>query len=232
MLNRTVFNKSTKVFPCISLNWRLKTTFLRKLLRPFIIMPPLPDSQGRSVDVAPFPESFGKMERVRFLNNGRPEYDRIKDEDIRADMVVFCTGYQQEFPFLDSASSYPTAADADVRGVWFSSDPSVDFVGFMRPSFGAIPPLAELQAQLWVLQLVAPRRIPRPLLPPDEHHYRLLHPKGSRISYGVDHESYAYQLALDMDTAPGFLEVLRLGWHRRQPWCWWRLPAMWHSAPI
>jgi len=31
----------------------------------------------------------------------------------------------------------------------------------------------------------------------------------------VDHESYAYQLALDMGSAPGFWEVLKLGWNYR-----------------
>lgn len=53
--------------------------------------------------------------------------------------------------------------------------------------------------------------MPRPLDPKDEEHYRLRHPAESRVKYGVDHESYVYQLGLDMDSAMGVMEVLRRG---------------------
>lgn len=140
----------------------------------------------------------------------------MKDANVKPDIVVFCTGYKQVFPFLDNAANksakpYHTAAEANVRDIWHRDDPTVAFLGFIRPSLGAIPPLSEMQAQLWVLHLVSPQRIPRPLTPDDEPHYRLLHPPESRVQYGVDHESYAYQLALDMDSAPGALEVVGLG---------------------
>jgi dimethylaniline monooxygenase (N-oxide forming) len=174
------------------------------------------DTRGRAIDLAPWPEHIDDDGVVHFTNNGRPEWERMKDEKIKPDIVVFCTGYRQEFPFFnqvnfdepESSRPYLTASDADVRNIWASGDPTVGFIGFVRPSLGAIPPLAEFQAQLWILKLVAPERIPRPLLPRDEPHYRLHHPKGSRIHYGVDHESYAYQLALDMGSAPGILEIL------------------------
>ena len=44
-----------------------------------------------------------------------------------------------------------------------------------------------------------------------EDHYRLHHVPTSRIQYGVDHESYVYQLALDMGTAPTFSEIMAMG---------------------
>jgi dimethylaniline monooxygenase (N-oxide forming) len=160
----------------------------------------------------------------------------MKDADIKPDIVVFCTGYKQVFPFLHNASSspeskgakkpYPTAAEANVRDIWRRDDPTVAFIGFVRPSLGAIPPLSEMQAQLWVLHLASPSRIPRPLAPDDEPHYRLLHPPGSRVQYGVDHETYAYQLALDMDSAPGALEVVGLGLVAGGNRAW-RLPLTW-----
>jgi dimethylaniline monooxygenase (N-oxide forming) len=68
---------------------------------------------------------------------------------------------------------------------------------------GAIPPLAELQAQLWILALLD--RLPHPLVP--ETNYRLHVSPNSRIQYGVDHESYAYQLAVDMESVPSFTQV-------------------------
>lgn len=64
-----------------------------------------------------------------------------------------------------------------------------------------------MQAQLWVLNLV--QRLPVPLK--FENHYRLHTPPTCRIQYGVDHESYAYQLALDMGTAPSFSEMVAMG---------------------
>jgi dimethylaniline monooxygenase (N-oxide forming) len=79
---------------------------------------------------------------------------------------------------------------------------------------GAIPPLAELQAQLWIISLL--NRLPNPLQPEDN--YRLHVSSNSRIQYGVDHESYAYQLAVDMGSAPSFTQVLVRGWKITLVW--------------
>lgn len=146
--------------------------------------------------------------------------------------MVFCTGYRQEFPFLNtvinssSSKPYPTASDADVRDIWKRDDPTVAFIGFLRPSLGAIPPISEMQTQLWVLNLVAPHRIHRPLLPQEEPHYRLITSKTARIQYGIDHESYVYQLALDMESAPSLTEVLKLCLQQKNNHRW-RLPLTW-----
>jgi len=156
---------------------------------------------------------------------------RMKDEKVKPDVVVLCTGYRQEFPFLvlpmgNTGRSYPTPMNADVRNIWKRDDPSIGFIGFVRPSLGAIPPISEMQAQLWILNLVAPQYIPRQLLPHDEQHYKLNPPKNARVRYGVDHESYIYQLALDMDSAPGALEVVQIGWTQGSK-DWWKLPLVW-----
>lgn len=59
-------------------------------------------------------------------------------------------------------------------------------------------------------------RLPAPLKPED--HYKLHPSPSSRIQYGVDHESYAYQLALDMGSAPSFTDVAAKGW--KLAMCW------------
>lgn len=104
------------------------------------------------------------------------------------------------------------------------------------PHPGAIPPLAELQAQLFVSRLVehhlskktldeeepATPLVPlefkrsRDALEPYELDYAL-HPRGGYDFFtqklGVDHEGLAYQLALDMGAAPKATHVLRKhGW--------------------
>lgn len=86
---------------------------------------------------------------------------------------------------------------------------------------GAIPPLAELQAQLWISRFVehhrgSPRQRSPDALAPYEMDF-WLRPRGGydfyRDKHGVDHESYAYQLALDMGAAPTATHVLRRhGW--------------------
>jgi dimethylaniline monooxygenase (N-oxide forming) len=72
---------------------------------------------------------------------------------------------------------------------------------------GAIPPLAEFQAQLWILAIH--NLLPHSLVPND--HYKLHVSNEDRIQYGVDHENYAYQLALDMESAPSFSYMLTCG---------------------
>jgi dimethylaniline monooxygenase (N-oxide forming) len=89
------------------------------------------------------------------------------------------------------------------------------------PLPGAIPPLAELQAQLWILRLLQhqfPSNMPlhrdANAVRPYEMDYKL-HARAGYDLYatkrGVDHESYAYQLALDMGSAPTLTYVLGKG---------------------
>lgn len=185
-------------------------------LRSALVQTPIPDTHGRRVDLAPWPKAIDSNGVVEFINNGRQEYTRLQGQKIRPDIIVLCTGYRQSFPFLNTTENktpelrYPTPDNANVRHIWKRDDPSVGFIGFVRPSLGAIPPLAELQAQLWVTNLLAPHNIPRPLVPEDEGHYKLRSMPGARITYGVDHESYAYQLALDMGSAPGLWDIIQL----------------------
>jgi len=129
-----------------------------------------------------------------------------------------------------SATSYATPDSVDTRSIWHSSDPTVGFIGFERPSFGAIPPLAELQAQLWVVRVVQPSALPTlDFDPADEAHYKLKQSTSYRIQYGVDHERYAYQLALDMGAAPSVTEVLRRGreYNNGRNGAWYKLPLVW-----
>ncbi|TWU73003.1 hypothetical protein ED733_004772 [Metarhizium rileyi] len=232
--SKIFFNKSMKVCPYISEPYRPRVpgpALWLYALRSFFVQTPIPDTQGRRVDVAPFPLRFDKKGAVQFVDNGRPEYDRIREQRIQPDMVVLCTGYKQSFPFLDSSDDghhapYPTPDSAHVRQVWKRDDPTVGFIGFIRPSLGAIPPLAEMQTQLWITNLLSPQSIPRPLLPEDQHHYRLRPPPGARVNYGVDHESYAYQLALDLGSAPGLFDIIRLiSWKKAV--MSWKLVLLW-----
>lgn len=181
-------------------------------LRSYISQVPIVPTSNRVIDLAPFPKSFSTLGAVEFLDNGRPEAEIMRAKTVTPDIVILATGYTQSFPFLPS--SYGVPSTADIRMIWKSGQEDVAFIGYLRPAFGAIPPLAELQAQLWTLNLLG--RLPAPLTPED--HYRLHHPPTSRVKYGVDYESYAYQLACDMGSAPCFTEILGMGWKMTATW--------------
>ena len=228
------FNKSMKICPYISLPYRPSIPGRRLwlyALRSAIVQTPVPDTDGRHVDLAPWPKEIDQQGTVHFIDNQRPEFSRLEREKIKPDIIILCTGYKQDFSFLqstrtNSVKAYPTPSHADVRGIWSNDEPTVGYIGFARPSLGAIPPLAEMQAQLWILNLLAPEKLSHPLRAIDEEHCRLKLPSDSRITYGVDHESYTYQLALDMNSAIGLWDILALA-GKKDLRDGWRLLVVW-----
>ncbi|KAN0063764.1 hypothetical protein ACQY0O_003814 [Thecaphora frezii] len=195
----TFLNKSSKAMPYINRGWKNRPWIFEKFasyLDPPTVLPEEP-----SVDLAPFPSHVTADGKVVFRRNGRKEDLRMRSRTVRSDVVVYATGYKQDFAFL--SDDYPVPATVRCRDVFDPSDPSVAFIGFVRPGVGAIPPIAEMQAQLWTLVLrnkVAP--------PTSTPHYYLLVKESARIKYGVDYSSYVSQLARDMGTAPGLRQLL------------------------
>ncbi|CAG2010567.1 unnamed protein product [Fusarium graminearum] len=189
------FNKSMKVCPYLSLPYR-PTQAGPKLwlyvLRSAFVQTPIPDTHGKQVDLAPLPKIINKDGTVEFIVTEDPS---LSDSSIKSfDLIwlFFALATNNLFPSFES----------------YSNSNRNTLHRFMRPSLGAISPLAEMQAQLWVLNLVSPHKVAN-LKAEDEHHYRLYTKSTDRVTYGVDHESYAYQLALDMNSAPDFTDILR-----------------------
>ncbi|GAA6013204.1 hypothetical protein JCM11491_005214 [Sporobolomyces phaffii] len=173
------------------------------------------------VEMAPFP--------TRVDDTGRFEFDwdqcekrggswkkvraRLESRSIEPDHVIFATGYRQEF---DSwlAPSYPRPWDCTVRDVVAPSDPTVAYLGFVRPGVGAIPPIAEQQA-MWITALwnKPNSKLAKNGLPADRPSYYLLSKDDARIKYGVDHSTYQSTLANDFGGSPSLLELVRVhGW--------------------
>ncbi|KAK8026089.1 hypothetical protein PG990_003912 [Apiospora arundinis] len=247
--------KSVRAMPYIAPAWRQNTAWQR--LRAFFCQMPLEDVGDKRIQVAPWPARVNPDGTWVFPDDtGRPEYAEVRDvADYRPTVVVCCTGYDREFPFLDDGFE-PTQDQADVRGIYCADDVTVGYIGFVRPNLGAIPPLAEMQAQLWVHRLMQwahtqhqhrreeeedddgsgpagentieqsqiqtqTQQQRRALfshdpnaVPPHDISYQL-RPRGAhdlaRHKGGVDHESYAYQLALDLGAAPTFTFMARQG---------------------
>ncbi|KAL6898981.1 hypothetical protein GGI43DRAFT_428109 [Trichoderma evansii] len=228
--SRVFFNKAwQRISNHVSTPWRPTKWPLATRIRRFFFNTDIPPV-SRIIEVAPIPSHISKDGVAHFPHNGRPESDRINETVVKPDVVIFATGYHSSFPFLntsDHASDkpYPIAWHADVRQIWNSNEPTVGFIGFVRPGFGAIPPLAEMQSMLFTMNLI--NRIPKPLNPDDEWHYRIIHPPDARVFYGVEHDSYAYQLAKDIGAAPTFTEVLKLAFRTKNGW---RLPYVWAAG--
>ncbi|PON30374.1 hypothetical protein TGAM01_v200814 [Trichoderma gamsii] len=228
--SRVFFNKAwQRISNHVSAPWRPSKWPLATRIRRFFFNTDIPPV-SRIIEVAPTPSHISKDGTAHFPLNGRPESVRINETVVKPDVVVFATGYLSSFPFLNefehaNDKPYPTAWHADVRQIWNSNEPTVGFIGFIRPGFGAIPPLAEMQSMLFTMSLM--NRIPKPLHPDDEWHYRIIHPPDARVFYGVEHDSYAYQLAKDIDAAPTFTEVLKLAFRTKNGW---RLPYVWAAG--
>ena len=195
----TFLNKSSKAMPYINRGWKNRSSWLERITR--YLDPPTVKPEEVSVDLAPFPARVREDGTVEFVRNGRKEDLRMRNRTVKPDVVVYATGYTQQFDFL--SKEYPVPATVRCRDVFDPEDPTVAFIGFVRPGVGAIPPIAEMQAQLWTL--VLREQIPAPLSTP---HYYLLVKENARIKYGVDYSSYVSTLARDMGTAPPLGQLL------------------------
>jgi dimethylaniline monooxygenase (N-oxide forming) len=79
------------------------------------------------------------------------------EEDV--DIVVLSTGYRPDFAFLPEAiRSQPLTEH--FKSVFYNSDPTLAFAGFVRPVFGSIPIITEVQCR-WIAQVFSGRhRLP------------------------------------------------------------------------
>lgn len=193
-------NKSAKAMPYLNRGYKKRHWLAESFAR--YLDPPDYSEDETHIDLAPFPHHLRADGVVEFTRNGRKEDLRMRGKNFKPDVAIYATGYRQSFPCL--AEDYPLPNQADVRDLFSSSDPSVAFLGFVRPGVGGIPPIAELQSQLWTLILA--KRIG---IPATEPHYRLLQAPGARITYGVDHSAYSSQLARDMKADPALLPLAR-----------------------
>lgn len=76
-----------------------------------------------------------------------------------ADVLIFATGYEMSFPFLDRSVIDPAGNRVGLyKHVAHPDQPGLYFIGLIQP-LGAIMPLAELQAQ-WVARLIEGAPLP------------------------------------------------------------------------
>ncbi|KAJ0107789.1 hypothetical protein J7T55_000051 [Diaporthe amygdali] len=217
--------KSDRAMPYISEQYRSKSRLNR--WRTWLLNMELRPTGGKKIDLAPWPTHVDGEGVVHFERNERPESEKMRREKgIKPDIVIFATGYKQSFPFVPNAEAYPSLDASVTRGIFRDIDDGIAYIGFVRPAFGAIPPLAELQAQHWIYHLITSSKyrtyLSPSFKPPQRSHdaveqYEMSYKLNCRdkdhdvavTKRGVDQESYAYQLALDMGSAPTWIHILR-----------------------
>ena len=133
-----------------------------------------------------------------------------------ADVIVMCTGYRQQFPFLaPRGTQLSCGANEDALPSWHHIidplEPRMAFIGFVRPNVGAIPPIAEMQVMWWLRVLAGDVR--RPLGTPS---YHVL---GRKYAYGVDYGNYMFRLAEEMGARPCLGAMLRRSWRTCFAFC-------------
>lgn len=195
-------NKSHRAMPYLNRPHKKIHPFL-KLIGNEYIDPPEDAKSDRYVDTCTFPESIDETGRVIFHPRpDRKDWQRLKNKVVRPTMIVYCTGYKQDFTWMDRA--LPRANEANVRNIIKAGRPDIGFIGFVRPGVGAIPPIAEQQAMWWTALILGRMAEPR-----HPGHYKLLTRTNARIEYGVDYSTYMAVLAHDFGGAPGLLELWR-----------------------
>lgn len=149
------------------------------------------------MDALAKPQVELKPEIESFTNNGVVLSD---GSHIKADKVIFCSGFKVKFPFLPIAHEKWDWRKL-YKKIFYPDLPNIGFVGFARPNIGAMPPVTELQARYFAA--VASDRVQLPehsqmelIIAQDAHKAAKLKPLVvERVTGIVSFVPFMYELA-------------------------------------
>ena len=173
-----------------------------------------------------FNEQFGTKsdDFVRAIATGRcrrapaiarfdgPRVVFVDDSVFTPDLVIFCTGFETRMPYLDATVA---AAPRFLHTFNPEIGPGMGFIGFLRPAFGAIPPLAELQARWFARLQSGCSTLPAPAEMRQSidywtqfraHFFRAV--KG-RLDHLVEHTPFCDELAARIGCKPTWRDIRR-----------------------
>jgi dimethylaniline monooxygenase (N-oxide forming) len=175
----------------------------------------------------------GRIVPKRDIGSCRGTTVRFSDESSAdVDCVVTCSGYRVSFPFFDESATPGTDPRNWFKYIFYQDDPSLAFVGFVRPTFGSIPGIAELQSRYVAKVFSGACQLPEArqrsaTIDRDarfwNHHFRHT---SLRIAGLVDHFVYADQLARLIGCYPKFWKLFF-----SSPIRWWQaVTAPWNGC--
>ena len=151
---------------------------------------------------------------------------------VTADYIIMCSGYRTSFPYFNPSVAPGTDPRKWFKYIFYDADPSLAFIGFVRPVFGSIPGISELQSRYVSMVFSGKCDLPTPAeramtIDADEkfwnHYFRFT---SQRISGLVDHYLYSDQLARLIGCYPNFRSLLL-----SSPSRWWRaILAPWNGC--
>mmetsp|Transcript_3651 Transcript_3651/g.4851 ORF Transcript_3651/g.4851 Transcript_3651/m.4851 type:complete len:602 (-) Transcript_3651:185-1990(-) len=168
--NKHIVNKSGKCMGLINRSVKANSPFLMKKLNEYVY-------SGWDATV----EGVGSEEGVKLYHpykvshfdpDGKSIHLQHVDtgviEKVEVDVLVMATGYVQKFPFMENrgslspkeAEAHPNFKNEDKDSplpsehfILDPNEPTIAYIGFVRPNVGAIPPMAELQTMWWCTRL-------------------------------------------------------------------------------
>lgn len=153
----------------------------------------LEDIAKKKVDVVPGIKRYEGGNRIQF------EDGRIEE----VDAILFCTGFYTMLPFLEQSSLDGREL---YKNTFMPGDPTLAFIGLLRPNVGALPPVAEMQARLFAGVLAG-----RIQLPPLDEMQALIAQDGKRYTEERPHHFKRLTSLVDyhlfMDELAGMLGV-------------------------
>ncbi len=167
---------------------------------------------------------------IAYCNGTKVHFTDGTSADI--DYIITCSGYRASFPFFDESAKPSTDPRTWFKYIFYNEDTSLAFTGFVRPIFGSIPGISELQSRYIAKVFSEGCKLPSPversaIIDKDtkfwNHHFRFT---SLRLAGLVDHFLYSNDLARLIGCHPNFW-ALFLSSPRR----WWKaITAPWNGC--
>lgn len=148
---------------------------------------------------------------------------------VQADAIITCSGYRLVIPFFEPGT---TTDPQECYKYLFGADPSVAFVGFVRPVIGSIPGIAELQSR-YAAMVFAGRRVLPPLADRERiaradavYWNRRFRFTSRRLRGLVDMPYYNDQIARLIGCRPRFWKLF---FTAPRKW-WWAVSSPWNGC--